>query len=100
MFQRQGTTCSDGFGHFLLSSSRPPLSHLRIAMSAAAKGKGKKRAADEGASFQALAARLQRPDLEALLVELLEVVPDLRARVEAKLAPAQVRCDNLQSERS
>jgi hypothetical protein len=64
--------------------------------SAAEKGKGPakrgaKRGADDTLSLADLLARCTRADLEALLLEHEDDLPDLLKEVEARLQPEQVR---------
>ena len=64
--------------------------------SAAEKGKGPakrgaKRGADDALSLADLLARCTRADLEALLLEHEDDLPDLQKEVEARLQPEQVR---------
>jgi len=56
-----------------------------------AKKRGAKRGADDALSLAELLARCTRADLEALLLEHQDDLPDLQAAVEAKLQPEQVR---------
>lgn len=56
-----------------------------------AKKRGAKRGADDALSLAELLARCTRADLETLLLEHQDDLPDLQAAVEAKLQPEQVR---------
>ena len=62
----------------------------------AAQAGGRKRAAaeDDELPLPALLARCTRADLEALLLQHEDDLPDLRAAVEAKLRPEQARRRN------
>ena len=65
---------------------------------APAKKRGAKRGADDDTlSLADLVARCTRADLEALLLEHEDDLPDLRAAVEARLKPEQVRASGVRS---
>ena len=87
--------------HLHNASAPQPCRAMPPRASAAEKGKapakrGAKRGAEEEMTLADLLARCTRADLEALLLEHADDLPDLQGAVEAKLKPEQVRCARAQ----